>query len=144
MQLHAALEVIIRLLLKGQSTLQQPSVIFSVRPHIPLNGGAMLGSYQPNARCRSESSRANDVTGIARGENVFRHVPGDYRAGSDDSARANRYAGKDKCARADERIFADRDLRCDQRHVRVIEIVASGAQVGLLRDRRTRADLDLG
>jgi hypothetical protein len=43
MQLQAALEVIIRILLKGQSMLQQPSVIFLVRPHIPLNGGAMLG-----------------------------------------------------------------------------------------------------
>ena len=143
MHLHAALEVIILLLLKGQSMLQQPSVIFSVRPHIPLNGGAMLGWLSTKGRRRNESSRANDVTGIARGDNVFRHVPGNYRAGSDDRAWADGYAGKDKCARADERIFADRDLRCDQRHVRVIEIVASGAQVGLLRDRRTRADLDL-
>ena len=35
MQLHAATEVIILLLPKGQSRLQQPQVIFSVRPHIP-------------------------------------------------------------------------------------------------------------
>ena len=60
----------------------------------------------------------------------------------DDRPRADRHARQDKGTRADKRILADGDFGDDERERGIGEIVAASAQVGFLRDDRSRPNFN--